>query len=188
MRKKNQNKNIVVLLLTICFCLCIACFFQDIKLYAGEIDRTAGIPVALDDGEYAIDVSLEGGSGKASVESPTLLLVENGMAYAMLTWSSAYYDYMIVDCVKYDNLSEPGMNSTFVIPIKKVDEPMQIIADTTAMGTPHEIEYALTFYSDSVAGKAELPKEQAKKVIWIAIAIIVFGGILNYFVKKEMAK
>ena len=42
----------------------------------------------LADGEYAIEVTLTGGSGKASVETPTLLLVEDGACYAKLTWSS----------------------------------------------------------------------------------------------------
>ena len=30
------------------------------------------------------------------------------------------------------------------------DEEMPVIADTLAMGTPHEINYTLTFYSDSI--------------------------------------
>ena len=141
----------------------------------------------LPDGEYAIDVKLEGGSGKASVETPTLLIVDGGAAYVQLVWSSPYYDYMLVDDVRYENLAEIDRNSMFQIPVYAVDKPMQVIADTTAMGTPHEIEYSLTLYSDSITGKENLPKEQAIKVIWIALTIIVIGGILNHLVKKRLS-
>ena len=45
----------------------------------------------LEDGEYSIQVELEGGSGKASVSSPTLMLVKEGKMYARLQWSSSNY-------------------------------------------------------------------------------------------------
>ena len=141
--------------------------------------------IGLSDGEYAIDVELVGGSGRATIESPTILYVKDGMASAKITWSSPYYDYMIVDGDRYDNMSEEGMNSLFVIPISVFDAPMDIVADTTAMSVPHEIEYTLTFYSDSIASDDALPQEQAKKVILIALGIIVVGGIVNVIVKKK---
>ena len=39
-------------------------------------------------------------------------------------------------------------NSVFEIPVK-LDTSMQVIGDTVAMSKPHEIEYTLTFHSDS---------------------------------------
>ncbi len=51
----------------------------------------------LEDGTYSIDVSLEGGSGRASVESPATLTVADGNVTAKIIWSSANYDYMKVD-------------------------------------------------------------------------------------------
>ena len=62
-----------------------------------------GIETDLEDGEYSIQVDLEGGSGKASVSSPTLMLVKNGRMYAELQWSSSNYDYMIVNGKKLLN-------------------------------------------------------------------------------------
>lgn len=50
-----------------------------------------------EDGEYSIQVDLEGGSGKASVTSPTLITVQDGAVTAHIQWSSSNYDYMIVD-------------------------------------------------------------------------------------------
>lgn len=139
---------------------------------------------AMEDGEYSVSVDMTGGSGKASVTSPTVLKIEDGKAVARIQWSSANYDYMIVDGVKYLNQSEEGMNSVFEIPVLCWDERMEVIADTTAMGSPVEIHYQLVFYSDSVGSKAELPQEAAKRVLCVAFAIIVIGGVLNYFVKK----
>lgn len=144
-----------------------------------------GIETDLEDGEYSIQVDLEGGSGKASVSSPTLMLVKNGRMYAELQWSSSNYDYMIVDGEKYLPTNEEGMNSVFEIPVLSMDEALPVIADTTAMGAPHEIDYNLTFYSDSIGSKSQLPQEAAKRVVAVAMVIIVGGGILNYFVNKR---
>ncbi len=144
-----------------------------------------GIETDLEDGEYSIQVDLEGGSGKASVSSPTLMLVKNGRMYAELQWSSSNYDYMIVDGEKFQNESEEGRNSVFTIPVTALDDKMEVIADTLAMGAPHEIDYTLTFYETSIGSKGQLPQEAAKRVVAVAMVIIVGGGILNYFVNKR---
>lgn len=144
-----------------------------------------GIETDLEDGEYSIQVDLEGGSGKASVSSPTLMLVKNGIMYAQLQWSSSNYDYMIVDGEKFLNESEEGRNSVFTIPVTALDDKMEVIADTLAMGAPHEIDYTLTFYEASIGSKGQLPQEAAKRVVAVAMVIIVGGGILNYFVNKR---
>ena len=144
-----------------------------------------GIDTDLEDGEYSIQVDLEGGSGKASVSSPTLMLVKNGRMYAELQWSSSNYDYMIVDGEKFQNESEEGRNSVFTIPVTALDDKMEVIADTLAMGAPHEIDYTLTFYEASIGSKGQLPQEAAKRVVAVAMVIIVGGGILNYFVNKR---
>lgn len=144
-----------------------------------------GIETDLEDGEYSIQVDLEGGSGKASVSSPILMLVKNGRMYAELQWSSSNYDYMIVDGEKFQNESEEGRNSVFTIPVTALDDKMEVIADTLAMGAPHEIDYTLTFYEASIGSKGQLPQEAAKRVVAVAMVIIVGGGILNYFVNKR---
>ena len=144
-----------------------------------------GIETDLEDGEYSIQVDLEGGSGKASVSSPTLMLVKNGRMYAELQWSSSNYDYMIVDGEKFQNESEEGRNSVFTIPVTALDDKMEVIADTLAMGAPHEIDYTLTFYEASIGSKGQLPQEAATRVVAVAMVIIVGGGILNYFVNKR---
>ena len=146
----------------------------------------ASEPVPLDypDGQYSIEVNLSGGSGRASVSSPTVLIVRDGRAYARLLWSSAYYDYMLLDGVRYDNLSADGGNSSFEIPVTALDAPVDVVADTTAMGDPVEIAYQLTFYADSVGDVRQVPQEAAKSVLLVSLAIIVLGGILNHFVKR----
>lgn len=103
----------------------------------------------LADGTYTIDVTLEGGSGKAKVDSPANIKVESGKATATITWSSEHYDYMKVDDVRYDRINTEG-NSVFEIPVKGFDYKMAVIGDTTAMSEPHEIEYTLYFDSSSI--------------------------------------
>ena len=144
-------------------------------------------PCAMEeaDGEYSIKVDLSGGSGRASVTSPTWLYVKDGKAYAKLLWSSTYYDYMIVGGETYLNETTDGSNSTFTIPITALDEPMTVIADTTAMGDQVEIEYDLTFYGDSIGSKNSVPQEGAKLVVAIALFLMIGGGIANHIIKSR---
>ena len=100
----------------------------------------------LEDGVYTCEVRLCGGSGRAAVESPATLRVENKNVTATIVWGSANYDYMKVDGEKYGLAATEG-NSTFEIPVTGFDWRMPVIADTIAMSQPHEIEYTLTFDS-----------------------------------------
>lgn len=103
----------------------------------------------LADGKYSVNVTLEGGSGKATVNSPATVKVKDGKAYATIVWSSKNYDYMIVNGEKYMNENDGGF-STFTFPVDGLDCKMDVIGDTVAMGTPHEIEYVLTFESANI--------------------------------------
>lgn len=152
--------------------------------------RTKAEPVSIDleDGEYSIELSISGGSGKAGVVSPTLLTVKDQKAYAEIIWSSSNYDYMIAAGEKFINEAEENAASVFHIPVTKLDAEMSVIADTTAMGTPHEVNYLFTFYSDSIGSASQMPQEAAKRVLLLAVAIIIFGGILNRFVNKKRKK
>ena len=102
--------------------------------------------LGLADGSYTAEVAFSGGSGKSHIESPVTLTVKDGAVTATVVWSSSKYDYMIVDGTQYDVLTtEPG--STFEIPVAAFDTDLTVIGDTTAMSTPHEIEYTLNFAS-----------------------------------------
>ena len=137
------------------------------------------------DGEYSIAVDMSGGSGRASISSPTVLVVRDGHAWARITWSSAYYDYMLMGDDRFENLTVDGGLSVFEIPIPAFDEPVSVIADTTAMGEGVEIHYSLVFYLDSVGPKSQIPQEAAKRVLVLAAALIVLGGVANHFIKKK---
>ena len=113
---------------------------------AAEKAADAEVPA---DGTYTCEVTLEGGSGRATVESPAALTVADGKMTATLVWSSPNYDYMIVDGEKYLPTNTEG-NSTFEIPVAALDTALTVTADTVAMSTPHEIEYTLTFAADSL--------------------------------------
>ena len=90
------------------------------------------------DGTYTCNVTLEGGSGRATVT------VADGKMTATIVWSSSNYDYMLVDGEKYLPTNTEG-NSTFEIPVAALGTPLDVVGDTVAMSTPHEIEYTLTF-------------------------------------------
>jgi len=126
-----------------------------------ESGKITAESLGLADGSYEIAVSLEGGSGKASVHSPALLKIKNGTAKATLAWNSSHFDYMKIGDVKYMPLGSGG-NSTFEIPVDRFDDKIPVIADTTAMSTSHEIEYTLLFDSASLSGSENGTKAAEK--------------------------
>ena len=117
-----------------------------------EAVRTTPESLQLQDGTYTVEVTLTGGSGRATVSSPAELVVADGTVTARLVWSSPNYDYMKVDGVQYNPVYTEG-NAVFDIPVTVFDYKMPVSADTTAMSTPHEIEYFLYFDSSSIKAK-----------------------------------
>ena len=103
----------------------------------------------LTDGSYTIELTMEGGSGRASIQSPAQLAVADGAATATLEWSSPNYDYMLVNGEKYLQVNTEG-NSVFEVPVEALDAPLTMIGDTVAMSTPHEVEYTVTFHSETL--------------------------------------
>ena len=104
---------------------------------------------ALADGSYTIELTMEGGSGRASIQSPAQLAIADGAATAILEWSSPNYDYMLVNGEKYLPVNTEG-NSVFEVPVEALDAPLTMIGDTVAMSTPHEVEYTVTFHSETL--------------------------------------
>ncbi len=125
----------------------------------------------IEDGNYSCNVTLEGGSGKATVDSPADVVVEDGDIFVTLVWSSSHYDYMLVDDVKYENEAAEGENSTFTIPVPAFDEAYTVIGDTTAMSTPHEIEYELTVYSPGTSETDESTDETTEYDISSSVSL-----------------
>ena len=118
---------------------------------AAEDAAAAAVEIPAD-GSYTCAVTLEGGSGRATVESPAALTVADGIMTATIVWSSPNYDYMLVDGEKYLPVNTDG-NSTFEIPVAALDTALAVTADTVAMSTPHEIDYTLTFDSATLAAE-----------------------------------
>ena len=109
----------------------------------------SGIP----DGSYLCEVTLEGGSGKASVSSPAVVEITDGAPTASVIWSSPYYEYMIVGETRYEPVRTEG-NSAFEIPVV-LDSDMEVSACTLAMSQPHLIDYTLHFDSSTLKEFAE---------------------------------
>lgn len=117
---------------------------QETEAAVGE----SGVP-ELSDGSYSVELTFEGGSGRASIASPATITVKDQKVTATIEWSSPNYDYMLVDGEKLLPVNTDG-NSVFEIPVAAFDEPLTVIGDTVAMSKPHEVEYTLTFHSDTI--------------------------------------
>lgn len=134
-------------------------------------DSGEAVSIDMEDGEYAIGITMEGGSGRSTITSPATLIVNEGKAYARIEWSSQYYDYMKVGGKKYLRLNDEGY-SLFEIPVTALDKPMNVIGDTTAMSVPHEIEYQLTFHTDEITSLSDTPQAAAKKCVFMGLGIM----------------
>ncbi len=137
-------------------------------------------PIDLKDGEYTVQVDLAGGTGRAEITSPAVLKIEDGSATAVIEWSSSNYDYMVVNGEKYLPVNTAG-NSVFEIPVLVFDKAMTVTADTTAMSTPHEIEYTLTFDKASIQSSTNF----TAIAVGIALAASAAAALSLIFRKKK---
>jgi iron complex transport system substrate-binding protein len=104
-----------------------------------------GVTSALQQQEnesFLVDITFEGGSGKAYIKSPVEITKTDGKLTARFIWSSKNYDYMIVNGIKYENENNGG-ESTFTVEIDNITDDLTVIGDTVAMSVPHEIEYKI---------------------------------------------
>ena len=181
MKKKTILKKAAGLLLAAVL-LTAGAGVQNMTVQAAESsNEPAGLDLA--DGKYSVEVTMEGGSGRASISSPTILTVENGQATARIEWSSSHYDYMKIGDVQYDPVNEDG-NSVFQIPVTVFDEPVEVVADTTAMSVPHEIDYTFTF--DSASLKSEKAVVTQQRIVMLVV--IIAAAVTIVLIKKKKAK
>ncbi|MBQ6441368.1 MAG: ABC transporter substrate-binding protein [Lachnospiraceae bacterium] len=138
----------------LCFLLLTSCAAQGVPLSSGEKAEDA----PSEESALSVEITLEGGSGKAWIESPVSVEKTEDGYLATFVWSSENYDYMIVDGVRYEN-GNPWGSSTFTVPVKSLDIPLSVIADTVAMSKPHEIEYTIHWKTEGNEESAETGKE-----------------------------
>lgn len=103
----------------------------------------------LEDGVYSVETLLTGGSGRADIISPAMLTIKDKKAMVKIEWSSSNYDYMKVDEQIYYPVNTSS-NSIFELPVTVFDWKIPVIANTTAMSEPHEVEYTLLFKSETI--------------------------------------
>ena len=131
----------------------------------------------IPDGSYWIRVSMTGGSGRASISSPTGFYVKDGQATADIHWSSASYDYMKLDGVRYEAFTDTAGHSAMTIPVSALNTAIPVLADTTAMSKPYEIEYQLSFDGSALLPMADasmaeahpLPSDEVNRTMQSAI-------------------
>ena len=130
-----------------------------------------------EDGEYTVEVKLEGGTGRATVTSPAPLTIKDGQATARIEWSSSNYDYMMVQDRKYFPIAGEE-NSVFEIPVYVFNSPMKVIGDTTAMSKPYEIEYTLTFDSSTIEKAGGISAAVIAVIAAAVIAVLLVAVLL----------
>lgn len=107
----------------------------------------------LADGTYTADkFSWSGGSGKLSYIKCNKITVKNGRAYATIEFGSTHYDMLKANGTVYYNIGSG--NSTFEIPVK-LNANNTIIGRTTAMSTPHWVQYTIYIYSAAAAAAGD---------------------------------
>lgn len=151
-----------------CILICLAAL---LVLLPGIAHAEVSSPAQLSDGDYTVEVTLTGGTGRASITSPAVLSVADGEARVRIEWSSPNYDYMLVDGEKYLPVNTEG-NSVFEIPLTTFETPLSVTADTTAMSVPHEIDYSLTFDPASI--------QEAKRISVVSLVVRVSAAVLIF--------
>lgn len=169
--------------------------FGHAQRYGGDSDKSSSEATVnglqsfselseIPDGSYWIRVSMTGGSGRASIGSPTGFYVKDGQATADIHWSSASYDYMKLDGVRYEAFTDADGHSAMTIPVSALDTAIPVLADTTAMSKPYEIEYELSFDGSALLPMADtsmaeahaLPTEELQRTMQSATAQVADAG------------
>lgn len=140
----------------------------------------------LEDGQYTVALTMEGGTGKAKIASPAKVEKRGDRLTAIVVWSSSHYDRMTVDGIDYFPVSlEEG--ATFEIPIV-LDADMDVMAETVAMSTPHDIAYVLHFDSATLAPVQQGGNSRIAAAAAVTAAIVLLmGGVVFFLLGRRKA-
>ena len=104
----------------------------------GAVDSSTG----LADGTYSPDsFTWSGGTGRLSI-SCSQITISGGKAYATLVFSSGKIVYVKADGGQLGPVAQDDGSSTYEVPVQ-LNANNTILACTTAMSQPHEVEYTI---------------------------------------------
>ena len=112
------------------------------------------------DGTYVPSFGFTGGTGKVTISCPKLV-VKNGKGTATIVFSSKKISYIVVNGTTYYNENSGG-SSTFTIPVN-INGTTAISALTTAMSTPHLVDYTLYIYVDGTDVSSVTPSSTSNR-------------------------
>ena len=110
---------------------------------------TTAQTLGLEDGQYTCAVTLQG-EGRATLASPAVLSVENGVCTAEIVFSTKKIDYVIVGGEKYEPIRTEG-GAAFAVPVAAFGKKLAIVVDSTAMKPAVEVRYTMTFDGSTLA-------------------------------------
>ena len=131
------------------------------------------------DGEYLVEMTLSGGSGRTKVETPAKLAVSEGNMTITVVWSSPYYTYMLVDDIKYDPVKGQAY-STFLIPVAELGADIEVQAETIAMSEPHLIDYTLHIDSKLIDVNYKNKPDLTTLILAVVVFVLVIVLIRTY--------
>ena len=104
----------------------------------GAVNNQSG----LSDGTYAPDsFSFSGGTGKLQITCDQII-IKDGKTYARLIFSSTYIQYVKAGGQKITDYTRGASSTSFVVPVE-LNKNNKILALTTKMSSPHEVEYTI---------------------------------------------
>lgn len=133
-------------IIAICWLFLTLCFIESFAFAEIKFPENAEYVCLseLPDGEYCPErFSWSGGSGRIRI-SCDRVIVENGIAFADIVFSSPNYICVIVNEVRFTGI-HTDTASVFRIPVTTEGETV-IRGITTAMSKEHEIEYVLNVF------------------------------------------
>ena len=112
-----------------------------------DADAVTAASLGLADGAYLVDVALEG--GRAKLQSPARMVVEDGACRATLVFGTTKIDYVIVGGETYLPEDDPD-GAAFTVPVAAFDRGLSVVVDSTAIQPAVEVNYTVTFDSASL--------------------------------------
>ena len=102
------------------------------------------VDVDFDEGNYYMDVTMEGAAGKADITNPMFISVHYGKPVATVEWSGDSVTYMMVGGDRFDSHVNNDGNSETIIPIPVFNAPYEVFVGTASTVPGQEVAYALT--------------------------------------------
>ena len=159
-----------------------------IEAKASAVAEGKGITeLDLENGIYTIEVASEGGLIGTQAVSPQRMQIKDGTMTALVEWENEYYQYMVVDGVKYLPEKREG-NSKFKIPVKRTDTDIPVTVCRNDLGVAAEAQCVLHYDSATIQKAASRvnPRTAMATAGFSFLGIMGLASIVLVFLHRRM--